>query len=170
MAGVTPLPDGGKRAGGRPPRARRKATPRPAPPAPLKIERWGEQVEAMAAGFDRRELARLRRGEIPVEASLDLHGHSAEDARRQMIALFERAAREGYRCLLVVHGRGHRSPAGPVIKASIPGWLAAPPWGSEVRAFVTAPPSLGGPGATLVLLRRRRPATAQPTLPRRDER
>jgi len=59
----------------------------------------------------------------------------------------------GCRSVLIVHGRGRRSPGAPVLKRSLPGWLAAPPHGERVAAFTTAPPHLGGPGATLVLLR-----------------
>ena len=60
--------------------------------------------------------------------------------------------------MLVIHGRGLHSDAGPTLKAALPGWLAEPPHGASVLAFESAGPGRGGTGATYVLLRPPRPA------------
>jgi DNA-nicking Smr family endonuclease len=125
-------------------------------PAAFELERSGERIEGRAPGADRRTLARLRKGEPAPERELDLHGLPAASAERALAAELEAAWQAGERCLLVIHGRGLRSEHEPVIKRSLPGWLAAPPHGARVLAFTSARPERGGAGATLVLLRRRK--------------
>lgn len=154
-AGVVPLA-AGKDTVERGPARRRQGGPAPRQPlAPggFSLERYGEQVEALAPGGDRRQLRRLKRGDLPVERTLDLHGDTEESARRAVEDAVERLADAGLRCLLVIHGRGHRSPGAPVLKEALPGWLTGPRCANRVMAFCTATPELGGPGATLVLLR-----------------
>jgi DNA-nicking Smr family endonuclease len=155
MEGVQPLAD----RPAAPPRARparrrpvRGAAP-PAPAARFEIEEDGERVEGRLPGFDRREARRLARGEIAAELIVDLHGFPEAEARGALQDALRRARRAGLRAVRVIHGRGLRSPAGPVLKAALPGWLAEPPLGAWVLAFASAPPDQGGTGATLVLLR-----------------
>ena len=66
------------------------------------------------------------------------------------------AVRNGERCLRIIHGRGHGSESGPVLKQALPGWLAEHPHGRQVLGFCCARDIEGGTGVTLVLLRRRR--------------
>lgn len=124
--------------------------------AGFEIERLGEHVEGSAPGIDRAVLRRLRNGEIPRDARLDLHGLSASAARERVRETLLRVQGEGGRCVLVIHGRGRRSPAGPVLKEALLEWLAEPPLGALVMAFASATGGDGGVGATYVLLRRDR--------------
>lgn len=154
VAGVEPLDEGPGKVLRSPPR---KAAPRPRQlGGRFEIERLGEHVEGLAKGGDRRRLRQLQRGEIEVDLRLDLHGLSQEGARQTVEAAVELAHFGGQRCLLVIHGRGHHSEAGPVLKEALPHWLTGPRCAVHVMAFSSAPPELGGAGATLVLLRRRR--------------
>lgn len=121
----------------------------------LVVERYGEVVTALADGADPRWLDRLRAGSLPPDASLDLHGHSAASAATALDAFLARAAADGSRCLLVVHGRGRRSPGSPVLKEEVVRRLLAPPHAARVVALATAPAAHGGAGALLVLLRNR---------------
>ena len=123
----------------------------------FEITRSGERSEGLARGIDRAHLARLRRGEVPVERRIDLHGLTAAEARRELSAELREAFAEGERCALVVHGRGLHSESGPVLRDGVVGWLVAPPLGALVLAFASALPRDGGPGASYVLLRRARP-------------
>lgn len=120
------------------------------------VERVGGRVRGLAEGVDRRHLRRLERGEVPIDVEVDLHGLDRREARRDLRALLLECYAEGDRCVHVIHGRGLRSDLGPVLREALPGWLTAPPVGRLVMAFATAPPALGGEGATLILLRRRR--------------
>lgn len=117
-------------------------------------DRGPDGVDGWASGFDRRELRALRRGAVEPELEVDLHGLVRADARRALRALLREAVETGARCVLVVHGRGNRSEAGPVLRASLADWLAEEPHGPRVLAFAAAADRRGG--ATYVLLRRRR--------------
>ncbi|RMG16993.1 MAG: DNA mismatch repair protein MutS [Deltaproteobacteria bacterium] len=122
------------------------------PVDPLERE---EAVEALAPGVDRRLLERLKRGEIAVEAHLDLHGLRREEARDAVRQLFREAHRRGQRCLRIVHGRGRRSAGGePVLKPALVRWLSRGALAREVLCFCSAPRYDGGTGALYVLLRR----------------
>ncbi len=141
-------------------RAAAKATAKPrreTAPA-FHLERWGEQVEAVARGADRGLLSALNRGEWPPERELDLHGQTERSAERLVAATVAGALERGQRCLLVIHGRGLRSEAEPTLKEALIRWLSQPPLAPSVLVFTTAPAHRGGPGATLVLLRKRRSA------------
>ena len=114
-----------------------------------------------AAGLDRRNLERLRRGKLPVEATIDLHGDTQAVAHRRLSAFLTRAQAAGRRCVLVVTGKGRlgrgeggREPG--VIRANLPRWLNEAPNRERVLAFAQAQPAHGGAGAFYVLLKRRR--------------
>ena len=113
-------------------------------------------MEGLAPGIDRAHLDRLRRGRVEVDYEIDLHGLSARDAGAALRSALLEAVERGGRCVLVVHGRGRGSEAGPVLKEALVGWLEAPPVARWVMAFATARPDDGGAGATYVLLRRSR--------------
>jgi DNA-nicking Smr family endonuclease len=83
-------------------------------------------------------------------AELDLHGKDARAARAALRAFVRARVRGGHQVVLVITGRGKRSPRGPVLRLEAPGWLIE--LGALVRAFTTAPGALGGEGAILVLL------------------
>jgi DNA-nicking Smr family endonuclease len=94
--------------------------------------------------------ARLRRGQWALQAELDLHGLTREEAREALAAFVREACRRGQRCVRVVHGKGHGSPGRqPVLKDKVQRWLAQR---SEVIAFAQASAAHGGAGALLVLL------------------
>jgi DNA-nicking Smr family endonuclease len=150
-------------AGPRPVRQRRRperTVAAPAGPRPPRftVERDGPRVSGLAEGRRPRLLARLRGGGFPLARRVDLHGFTAAEARAEVEAELAAAGERGERCVLVIHGRGRGSAGGPVLKEALPDWLVAPPLAHRVVAFVTAPEPLGGSGATLVLLRERKPS------------
>ena len=93
---------------------------------------------------------RLRRGQIAIEAEIDLHGltrHAAHDALREFL---RDCVRRDLRCVRVIHGKGLRSgPGGPVLKHVAEHWLQHV---ENVLAYVAARPADGGGGAVYVLL------------------
>jgi DNA-nicking Smr family endonuclease len=103
-------------------------------------------------GIGAAVIRRLRRGLIPIESELDLHGDT-ESAARDRLAMFLAASRDaGLRCVRIVHGKGYRSGArGPVLKSAVNAWLRRH---LDVIAFISARPIDGGTGALYVLLRR----------------
>jgi DNA-nicking Smr family endonuclease len=118
------------------------------------IQRIGEQVEGKASGADDALLRKLRNGEFPADARIDLHGLHLPAARRAVQEAIQRVAAQSKRCVLVVHGRGRHSESEPVLKEAFLEWLAEPPLVSRVLAFTSARGRDGGVGATYVLLRR----------------
>ena len=133
---------------------RRRKGAAPAEGGGFAIERIGEQVEGKASGADDALLRKLRNGEFPPDARVDLHGLHVPAARRAVQEAIGRVAAQGKRCVLVVHGRGRHSEGEPVLKEAFLEWLAEPPIGSRVLAFTSARGRDGGVGATYVLLRR----------------
>jgi DNA-nicking Smr family endonuclease len=117
-------------------------------------DRGAAGVDGWASGFDRRRLRALRHGEIEPDREIDLHGMTQAAARQLLRRTLAAAIAGGERCVLVVHGRGARSEAGPVLRDALPGWLAEDPHGAAVLAFAAGANRRGG--ATYVLLRRSR--------------
>jgi DNA-nicking Smr family endonuclease len=103
------------------------------------------------AGVGPEVVTRLRRGEWAIQGQLDLHGLRRDEAREAVGAFLREAARRGWRCLRVVHGKGHGSPGRqPVLKAKVQRWLGQH---GHVLAFAQASAPQGGAGALVVLLR-----------------
>jgi DNA-nicking Smr family endonuclease len=115
----------------------------------------GSRVEGRRVDLPVATLRRLRRGEIAVDARIDLHGMSLGEARPHL-ELFVRTMRaRGERCVLVIHGKGRHSPAGVgVLRGEIAAWLSQGSASESVAAFATAREDDGGEGAVYVLLRK----------------
>ena len=119
------------------------------------VEASGEQWAARANGIDRRVLRDLGTGKMAVEARVDLHGRTRQEALRVLDRFLTHALATGLRCLLVIHGRGlHSTGAGPTLRDAVREALTAGAAGASVLAASSAPPALGGAGATVVWLRR----------------
>jgi DNA-nicking Smr family endonuclease len=116
-----------------------------------------EYLEGARLGLDPRLVRRLRRGDFSTQAHIDLHGMTQPDAKAALTEFILESVRKGRRAVLVVHGRGLRSPGGrPVLKHATAQWLSHGTIGGYVLAFTTARMYDGGAGAVWVLLRRER--------------
>jgi DNA-nicking Smr family endonuclease len=146
-------------------RAAEPAEPPPPPPAPAPRRAAAARPAIRAAslpaltadaapGLDRRSAERLRRGALPIEARLDLHGMTQEEAHRALGAFLVRAEAAGRRCVLVITGKGTRG--GGVLREAVPRWLNEQPNRERLLAFAWAQPKDGGGGALYLLLRRAR--------------
>jgi DNA-nicking Smr family endonuclease len=113
----------------------------------------GRRIEGRRRGVDGGLVRRLRLGELPIDATLDLHGLRIADAR-EAVEVFVRDRRvKSDRVLLIVHGRGRNSPGGVgVLRGEVAAWLSEGKASTHVCAFVTAPEEYGGEGALCVLL------------------
>lgn len=104
----------------------------------------------VASGIQRRVSHRLRRGQITVQAVLDLHGKSRAQAHESLNQFLADCSKRGHRCVRIIHGKGHRSgPEGPVLKHAVASWLVQR---ADVLAYTSARPVDGGTGAVYVLL------------------
>ncbi|MBI2379119.1 MAG: Smr/MutS family protein [Deltaproteobacteria bacterium] len=114
-----------------------------------------EFIEGCVEGLDRRVLRSLKRGDYSVGAHVDLHGMTREPAKAAVEKFLNESRRNGHRCVLVVHGRGHNSKDNiPVLKLLLKNWFERTRIGDLVLAFATARPHDGGAGAVYVLLRK----------------
>ncbi len=107
--------------------------------------------------MDKRNATRLRRGELPIEGTLDLHGQTSITAHSNLLRFIEQAYAAQKRCLLVITGKGKRSAEdGGILKKQLPLWLAQSGVQEKILAVTPAQPKDGGSGAFYVLLRRQR--------------
>ena len=110
---------------------------------------------APGAGLDRRSAQRLRRGQMPIEARLDLHGMTQDEAHRALDRFIPEMREAGRRAVLIITGKG-TSGGGGVLRQAVPRWLAEARSRPHVLAIEEARPQHGGAGALYVLLRRKR--------------
>jgi DNA-nicking Smr family endonuclease len=111
----------------------------------------GEALSFQRAGVRTQVVRRLRRGLIPIDGELDLHGLRQTAARDQLADFLTYSRHAGRRCVRIIHGKGHRSGArGAVLKAAVDLWLRRH---HDVMAFTSARAIDGGTGAVYVLLR-----------------
>jgi DNA-nicking Smr family endonuclease len=100
----------------------------------------------------RRTMRKLQRGGYSVQAEIDLHGMTVEEARQRLADFIDYSASQGKYCVRVVHGKGLGSgDRGPVLKNAVNRWLRK--WDC-VLAFVSTRQVDGGTGAVYVLLQR----------------
>ncbi len=135
-----------------------RQTPSPAPmgtpakaPPPLP-----EMTHGSAAGLDGRTASRLRRGKLPIEGRIDLHGMTRAEAHGALEGFLEGAQAGGRRCVLVITGKGLRRDGRiGVLRTMVPRWLNDAPNRGRIIAFTHAQPRDGGEGALYVLLKKR---------------
>jgi DNA-nicking Smr family endonuclease len=120
---------------------------------------------ARTPGLDRRTSERLKRGQLPIEARLDLHGMTQDQARHALDRFIGHAHDRGLRAVLIITGKGLKlrgeehdpwETAPGILKHQTPRWLNEAPNRARVLAFTPAQPRDGGAGALYVLIRRRR--------------
>lgn len=132
----------------------------PAAGSIFEVHRDGEQHWGQRTGLAPKTLSRLRRGQIAIERELDLHQLTEDEARTRVLACLRTTRDSEARCVRIIHGRGLHSAGAPVLKTSLVDWLETDPAFAKLRreilAFTTAPPALGGSGATLILFARKR--------------
>ncbi len=104
------------------------------------------------AGIDRANAERLKRGQHKIEARLDLHGMTQDEAHRVLLGFIRAARAAGKRCVLVITGRGRLG--GGVLKAAVPRWFDEADFRPHLLAVASAQPRDGGAGALYVMLRR----------------
>ena len=126
------------------------AAPRPAPtpkPPPL-------------MALDRRTRQRLARGAETIEARIDLHGMTQNEAHAALLRFLRRAQERGTKFALVITGKGGRagdfSGERGVLRRQVPLWLALPEFRPYVLGVEEAHIGHGGEGALYVRLRRAR--------------
>ena len=116
-----------------------------------------EYLEGYVRGIHPIILEKLRQGGFSVQAHIDLHGLTVPEADEAVRDFISEALLLGYRCVLLIHGRGLNSKDNiPVLKRKLETILRRGPVRKHILAFTSARPHDGGAGATYVLLRARK--------------
>jgi DNA-nicking Smr family endonuclease len=137
-----------KRVKGRvpPPRAMPAPPPRP----------------ASAPGLDSHWERRLAKATLDPDFTLDLHGHTLEQAHVRLDIGLMQAKAMGARIVLLITGKSRpvehadRADKRGAIRAKVIDWLAAGPHGSDIAAIRNAHRRHGGEGALYLVLRKRK--------------
>ncbi len=97
---------------------------------------------------------RVRRGQLDIGASLDLHGHTQAGARAALARFLADAHARGMTAVIVITGVGRGGEG--VLKQRLPDWLAEPDLRGLVSGYSRAHRAHGGAGAFYVLIKRKR--------------
>jgi DNA-nicking Smr family endonuclease len=111
-----------------------------------------EYVEWINKDYRGGIIEKLHEGRFAVQDYLDLHGLCFVEAESAVEHFMKESFIKGHRCIKIIHGRGLRSPKGPVLKKALLKWLTGR-YRKHIIAFVTARQCDGGLGALYILLR-----------------
>ncbi|MGB0843191.1 MAG: Smr/MutS family protein [Alphaproteobacteria bacterium] len=125
-------------------------------PATTKKNLISNLTAGQLVDMDRSTADKFRRGKLPIEGRLDLHGFTQDQALNQLSRFIELSFRQGKRCLIIVTGKGDPRKGGGVLKRQVPEWLNMSPTREKILAISKAQPKDGGTGALYVLLKRTR--------------
>ncbi len=120
-----------------------------------RVSAWEAQLQVNEPLFyqgpkiDNRMMRQLKSGGIRVDAEFDLHGMQAMSAERHLKQFLADVYKERLHCIRIIHGKGTRSEAGPVLQNVVDRVLRQQ---GRVLAYCSAPQNQGGTGAVLALL------------------
>ena len=104
---------------------------------------------------------KIRRGKLPVDGRIDLHGMRQNEAYEALHRFLHASYGQGRRCVLVITGKGrteardgYEQPG--VLRRKVPDWLQSGSLAPLIVGFERAHIRDGGDGALYVLLRRKR--------------
>lgn len=98
-------------------------------------------------------IRKLKNGEYHEADYIDLHGKKLEAAYEITRRFILHSRQEGFRCVLIIHGKGERAQlkTKATLKSYLAHWLKQMP---EVIAYHSAPEWKGGTGALMVILKK----------------
>lgn len=109
-------------------------------------------IEYRGHGMQHGVYRKLRQGLYEIEARLDLHRMTIEQARKEVFAFIQGCYKYELRTVLILHGKGERNPDKvALLKSHLAVWL---PQLDFVLAAHSAQKHHGGSGAVYVLLKK----------------
>ena len=106
----------------------------------------------VGGGIDRNTQDRVRKGEMEIEARLDLHGFTINGARIELLRFIGQSYSAHKRCILVITGKGRLGDG--AIKREFGIWLEDLSVKPYILSFSQAQPRHGGSGAWYIYLRK----------------
>ena len=135
----------------------------------IHVPRRPSVIPPPITGLDRRTSQKLTRGNVALEARIDLHGMGIETARLRLLQFLQTAQHQGFRTVLAITGKGDSPYARHTLHGSshfdaperqgrlrryFSEWLHEPEFRALVSGYQPAHPKHGGGGAFYVRLRR----------------
>ncbi|MEM1372627.1 MAG: Smr/MutS family protein [Pseudomonadota bacterium] len=134
------------------------------------VRRSRDRSDADPGGLDQKLTRKIRRGQVDIDDTIDLHGMTQATAHAALRRFIVRCAAQNRRTVLVITGKGEAARgdgedawwaersrnAGGILKRSLPDWLSDPGLRPLVLGYETAAPHHGGQGAFYIRLKRRR--------------
>lgn len=118
----------------------------------IRLSDTGEYIEWVRPRIRQDIVKRLHRGDFSVQDYIDLHGMTLSKAEEAFRLFFQDALKRRLFCIKVIHGRGLRSPKGPVLKEALKAWLQGK-FRKWILAYSSAKDCDGGLGATYIILK-----------------
>lgn len=97
---------------------------------------------------------KLARGRTPIDASIDLHAMTQDEAVSQLHRFLTQARSRNCRHVLVITGKGRSPHSEGVLRRMLPIWLSREPFSGLVSGVRPAARGHGGDGAFYVRLRK----------------
>ncbi|MFC3152499.1 DNA endonuclease SmrA [Litoribrevibacter euphylliae] len=110
-----------------------------------------DPLEYKKDGVQEGVYKKLRQGKYTMDARLDLHHHTVEQARKAVFEFISDCLKYDIRTGIIVHGKGEREEPRALLKSYTNKWLREIP---DVLAFHSALKQNGGVGAVYVLLKK----------------
>lgn len=102
--------------------------------------------------FDHKTQKKIARGRLPIEARIDLHGMTQEQAITALRRFIHMAHASDYRLVLVITGKGEAGQG--ILRRRVPDWLSTGELASMVGGVQEAHIGHGGAGALYVRVKR----------------
>jgi len=118
---------------------------------PSWLDKYPPPRDAGAQKEDAQVPRQEKRADLPVQAKLDVHGKTAEEARRLVRQFIDASAREGKEKVLIIHGKGLHSDGPAVLPLVVREELERHPRAGRMEKASIRD---GGSGALIVYVRR----------------
>lgn len=173
MGGVSPIAGSGRTVAAPAPPTKAAAAPQEPDAATaldkilageldFELEFTDEFMHGQVRGLDGKLFRRLKAGQYAVEAHLDMHGMTIEQAHDALLFFLRESYYSGKRVVLLITGRGLGSPHGlSLLKREVQHWMTKEPLRRVVLAWCTALSRHGGAGALYVMLRKYKKGTGK---------
>lgn len=130
----------------------------PAPPVPPSQPKARTVAARPSGDLDRKTRRKLAKGAVAIDARIDLHGMTQEEAHAALIRFVVHSVGLRRRVVLVITGKGLGEGEGRgVLRRNVPHWLVGRELGRHVVSFGSAHAAHGGDGALYVRLRPSKP-------------
>jgi len=100
--------------------------------------------------LSKKNRKKLKNGQYSFDATLDLHGQTVAQSERLLKEFLMDCQQHQIDSAIIVHGQGHHSSHGSVLKPAVLYWLSRQ---EAILAYCSAQQCDGGKGATYFLLR-----------------